>query len=71
MIGLDENTLHNLIISNKEIQQSLLNILNIDSDYEFISEDQYPNGLYADFTIKNGTTVKAILELKGDNIGVS
>lgn len=71
MIDLDENTLHNLIISNKEIQQSLLNILDIDSDYEFISEDQYPNGLYADFTIKNGTIVKAILELKGDNIGVS
>ncbi|WP_079560720.1 hypothetical protein [Acholeplasma oculi] len=68
---MNEQLLHNLIIQNRDIQQTLLNVLNIDSNYEFVSEDQYPNGLYADFTIKSGNKVRAILELKGSDIGVN
>lgn len=68
---MNEQTLHNLIIQSREIQNTLLNVLNIEEYYEFVSEDQYPNGIYADFTIKSGNTVKAILELKGSDIGVN
>ena len=68
---MQEAALHNLIIQNRSIQANLLSLLNIENDYSFIHEDQYPNGLYADFTIIKNNIVKGIVECKGSEIGVN
>lgn len=70
---MDEATLHKIIKENKEVQKRLLKSLEIDdTNVTFNSEDQYPNGLFADFSIIEGTNiVKAIVELKGSNIGAN
>ncbi|MBR0519533.1 hypothetical protein IJJ97_07055, partial [bacterium] len=60
------------LVQSQSVKENILKVLDIDDfDYEFVPEDQYPNGLYADFTIKKGNNVKAILELKGSDIGVT
>ncbi len=69
-----ESVVHQLIIEQTSIRDSILSLLKIDfgnSNIEFIHEDQYPNGLYADFTIKKDNSVVAILECKGSDIGVN
>ncbi|MCD7839223.1 MAG: hypothetical protein LUG46_01200, partial [Erysipelotrichaceae bacterium] len=67
-----EAELHQLIIENEDIQNSILSLLSIeDKDMEFCHEDKYPNGLYADFTIKKDVCVKAIMECKGSEIGAN
>jgi len=68
---MDEMALHKIIVEDKSVQASILNLLNIDSSYEFKHEDQYPNGLKADFSIVSGNTVKGIIECKGSDIGVN
>ncbi len=50
----------------------MLSILDISgTKVVFNSEDQYPNGMYADFTIIADDEVRAIVELKGSDIGVN
>lgn len=69
---MKEKELHDLIIENSKIRKKLLALLSIEGEnISFIHEDQYPNGLYADFTIKCGNAVKAIIECKGSNIGAN
>lgn len=71
-LSMEEKTLHDIINSNKNVQESILLALGGNTDaYSFISEDQYPNGIYVDFTVKNKDKVSFILELKGDDIGVT
>lgn len=69
-----ESDVHQLIINHSNIRNSILTILEIDyvgSNIEFVHEDQYPNGMYADFTIKKDNRVMAIIECKGSDIGVN
>ncbi len=68
---MQESELHKLIIEKKFIQSNMLSLLGIEQDYYFKHEDQYPNGLYADFTIIKNNKVKGIVECKGSNIGVN
>lgn len=69
---MTEATLHKIIKDNPTVQKRLLTILGIKgSKIIFNSEDQYPNGMFADFTILDGKEVKAIVELKGSDIGVN
>ena len=69
---MEENELHNLIINDVKVQKYILSLLNIaDCNYVFIHEDSYPNGLYADFTLKQNNKVHAIIECKGSGIGVN
>ncbi|OQC11546.1 MAG: hypothetical protein BWX74_00127 [Tenericutes bacterium ADurb.Bin087] len=70
---MDEATLHKIIKENKEVQNRLLELLEINENgIVFNSEDQYPNGLFADFSIiENTNKVRAIIELKGSNIGAN
>lgn len=71
-LSMEEKTLHDIINSNKNVQEAILLALGGNTDaYSFISEDQYPNGIYVDFTVKNKDKVSFILELKGDDIGVT
>lgn len=67
-----EAELHNLIKNRLDIQKKLCEILEIEGkNIEFVSEDQFPNSLMVDFTIISDGKVKALVELKGDNIGVN
>lgn len=71
---MTEMEVHNLIINKVEVRNSILDLLNINyinNKVEFIHEDQYPNGMYADFTIKDNKDVMAIMECKGSDIGVN
>ena len=69
---MEESELHNLIIENTTVQKYILNLLNVaDYNYIFIHEDSYPNGLIADFTLKQNDKVHAIIECKGSRIGVN
>lgn len=69
-----ESAVHQLIIEQPIIRRSILALLDVHSEEEsidFVHEDQYPNGLYADFTIKRDNRVIAIMECKGSDIGVN
>lgn len=69
-----ESSVHQLIIDQQNIKNSILSLLGINytnKNIEFVHEDQYPNGLYADFTIKENNKVMAIIECKGSDIGVN
>ncbi len=68
---MEESVLQSKIRDNKDVQEEILNIINCDNGYEFISEDHYPNGIYADFSIVKNNEVKAIIECKGSEIGVN
>ena len=69
---MTEQELHKLIKENKKIQKQLISTLNIKGEnIIFNSEDQYPNGLLADFSVLDGNEVKAIIELKGSEIGAN
>ena len=67
-----EKEVHQILIDNKEMQQDLANMLNIDYEtMELIHEDQYINLMYADFTILSNKKIRAIVEVKGENINVT
>lgn len=73
---MDERTLHQIIKENKQVQDDMINKLGfkyekLEETVEFISEDQYPNNLYADLTIKINNKVRAIVEIKGSDIGAN
>lgn len=69
---MTEKELHNLIKDDITIQNDLLITLGISDPHAmFNSEDQYPNGMFADFSILNGAKVYAIVELKGSDIFVT
>lgn len=69
---MTEATLHRLLKDNEDVKKRFLKILNIKGEnIVFNSEDQYPNGMFADFTILVNDEVKAIVELKGSDIGVN
>lgn len=69
---MEEHELHNLIINDAQVQKYILSLLNVPNyNYIFIHEDSYPNGLIADFTLKQNNKVHAIIECKGSRIGVN
>ena len=69
---MKESVFHDIVQKDVMVQDSILSALNISGkSYSFIHEDQYPNGLIADFTIKKDNVVKAILELKASDIEVN
>lgn len=71
---MKESEVHQLIMDEETLRSSILSLLNIDgkdSKIEFVHEDQYPNGMYADFTVKKDDEVQAIIECKGSDIGVN
>lgn len=69
---MEESELHNLIINDNKVQKYILSLLNMaDCNYVFIHEDSYPNGMIADFTLKQDNKVHAIIECKGSRIGVN
>ncbi len=65
---------HDLIKKNDNIKKDILSIINSDtnlSQLKLIHEDKYINGIYADFTCVYNNEIKAIIEVKAADIGVT
>ena len=70
-IILNESEVQDLVNTNSIVQDGIKNVLNIDGDVLFIREDIYINGITADFTLVHGNSIKAIIECKSGDIGVT
>ncbi len=70
---MEECLVHDLIMQTKEIQDDLKSILLIDhnNSFKLIHEDQYINGITADFTLVSNNKIRAIVECKAGNIGIT
>lgn len=68
---LYENQVHDLILNNVLIQKGFAEILEIEGDFELIHEDEYINGIIADFTVINNNKIRSIIEVKGGGINVT
>jgi len=67
-----ENKVHDLIINDMSIQYGINNILSISNDdTKYIHEDTYINGITADFTVIENNKIRAIIECKAGDIGVT
>lgn len=68
-----ESYIHDLIINEEIIQDDIMSILGIydKSSLELIHEDKYINGITADFTLKHDNKIRAIIECKAGDIGVT
>jgi len=66
-----ENKVHDLIIQNQNIQHGINNILSISNNTDYIHEDTYINGITADFTLLENNKIRAIIECKAGDIGVT
>ena len=66
-----ENIVHDLIIQNQNIQHGINNILSISNNTDYIHEDTYINGITADFTLLENNKIRAIIECKAGDIGVT
>jgi hypothetical protein len=66
-----ENRVHDLIIQNIDIRNGINSILSISNHTEYIHEDTYINGITADFTVIENGHIRAIIECKAGDIGVT
>jgi hypothetical protein len=67
-----ENKVHDLIINDMAIQYGINNILSISNDTtQYIHENTYINGITADFTVIYDNKIRAIIECKAGDIGVT
>lgn len=69
-----ESYFHDLVKSNNSIKQNLLSILGLSDDLSklnLIHEDRYINGIIADFTLVYNNKIRAIIECKAGDIGVT
>lgn len=70
--NISEKEFQDLISKDKKIQKDICNYLNIDFNaFRIKAEDEYINGLIADFTLFENNIVKSIVECKGGNIGLT
>jgi len=66
-----ENRVHDLIIQNQNIQYGINSLLSISNNTNYIHEDTYINGITADFTLLENNKIRAIIECKAGDIGVT
>lgn len=59
------------VYSNDTIRNGIANICNFSNDFKLKSEDEYINGITADFTVIDGNKIKAIIECKGGQINIT
>lgn len=72
--NIREKYFHDLIIKNDNIKFDLLSILNLPNNIanlNLIHEDKYINGITADFTLIYDNKIRAIIECKAGDIGVT
>ena len=73
-ISKREKKYHDLLIRDDNIKKDILSILESDTDLtklNLIHEDRYINGITADFTCVYNNEIKAIIEVKAADIGVT
>lgn len=66
-----ENQVHDLIMNNSLIKDGFANILDISDNYTLIHEDEYINGIIADFTLIHDEKIRSIIEVKGGQINIT
>lgn len=69
-----EKYFHDLIIENDNVKYDLLSILGLPSDLsklKLIHEDRYINGIVVDFTLIYDNKIRALIEVKAGDIGVT
>lgn len=66
-----ENQVHDLIMNNQLIKEGINSILSISNNVDYIHEDTYINGITADFTLLENNQIRAIIECKAGDIGVT
>jgi len=66
-----EKQVHDLIINNDVIKNGINSILSIFNNINYIHEDTYINGITADFTVVENGKIRAIIECKAGDIGVT
>ncbi len=66
-----ENIVHDLIMQQQDIQYGINSLLSISNNTKYIHEDTYINGITADFTILEDNKIRAIIECKAGDIGVT
>lgn len=72
MFKLDlESEVHTRVINNNTVRDGIINALEANGEIKFIHEDEYINGIVADFSIIVNDKIRAIMECKGGNIGVT
>lgn len=72
--NIRERYFHDLVLQNENIKSDLLSALNLPSDLNrlrLIHEDTYINGITADFTLVYDNHIRAIIECKAGDIGVT
>jgi len=65
---------HDMLIKSDDLKKDILSILESDTDLSklnLIHEDRYINGITADFTCVYDNKIKAIIEVKAADIGVT
>jgi len=66
-----ENLVHDLILHKPEIRNGINSILSLSEYTQYVHEDTYINGITADFTLVEDNQIKAIIECKAGDIGVT
>lgn len=68
---LREAEVQTLVKTNKTIQKDIASICNLSDSFTLKAEDEYINGITADFTVIDDNKIKAIIECKGGQINVT
>lgn len=66
---MTESEVH-LLVDDTNVRSRIQEILNI-NESQFVHEDEYINKITADFTVVSNNKIRAIIECKGGNIGVT
>ena len=66
-----EDKVHDLIIQDGAIRKGINNILSISNNVQYHHEDTYINRITADFTVIEDNKIRAIIECKAGDIGVT
>ena len=68
---MNESELVDLLKTNNSLKNQLADICNFDKNFELVNEDKFINGITVDFTLLIDGKISALIECKGDDIGVT
>ena len=68
---MKESELVDIVKNNKNLRHQLAEICDFDKDFQLVNEDTFINGITVDFTVLVEGRIVALIECKGDDIGVT
>ena len=68
---MKESELVDLFKTNKKLQEQFSNIVGFEKNFQLVNEDTFINGIRVDFTVLVDGEIVALIECKGDDIGVT